>query len=153
MIVCLRRRSLGFAVMSLSLGSVGLLVGCASGPKYAEIAGRIPPIPAGKSRIWFFRDGSPIGSGIQPSVLLNGVKVGDSVPGGFFFRDADSGNKEVTLSTEVERKLTFTAAAGEERHVKMTVTLGALIYRVYPELVSPEAGRAEIQNLAFTGQL
>jgi hypothetical protein len=148
----IRRRRL-FVASLAPIGGTLLLAGCATGPKYAEVASRIPPVPAGRSRVWFFRDGSPIGSGIQPSVMLDGAKVGDSVPGGFFFHDVAPGNHEVLLSTEVDRKLTFTTAPGEQRYVRMTVTLGALIYRVYPELVPPETGRAEIQGLAFTGQL
>ena len=148
----MRRRTL-FTGTLTALVVATALAGCASGPKYAEVASKIPPIPANRGRIWFFRDASPIGSGIQPSVMLDGNKVGDSVPGGFFFADAAAGNHEVLLSTEVDRKLTFTLAPGEERYVKMTVSLGALIYRVYPELVAPEVGRPEVQSLAFTGQI
>jgi hypothetical protein len=149
----LRRSFLRHTPFVVLAAAAPALAGCASGPKYAEVASRIPAVPPGRSRVWFFRDGSPIGSGIQPSVMVNGQKVGDSVPGGFFYTDVTPGNHEVLLSTEVDRKLTFTTAPGEERWVRMTVTLGALIYRVYPELVPPETGRAEIQTLAYTGQL
>ncbi|MBI2508706.1 MAG: DUF2846 domain-containing protein, partial [Betaproteobacteria bacterium] len=88
---------------------------------------------------------------IQPSVMLNGQQVGDSKPGGFFFVDRDPGNYEVLLSTEVERKLTFTLAGGQEQYVKMTVTLGVIVYRVFPELVDAATAKADMQDLSYTG--
>jgi hypothetical protein len=127
------------------------LAACASGPKYGEIKGSIPSLAADKGRIYFYRSGTMFGSGIQPSVLLNGEKVGDSVPGGFYFLDRNPGNYEVLLSTEVERKLTFTLAQGQEQYVRMSVGFGVVVYRVYPELVDVATGRAEIQDLSYIG--
>jgi hypothetical protein len=91
------------------------------------------------------------GAGIQPDVMLNGARVGDSTPGGFFFIDRPAGNFEVLLSTEVERKVTFTLAPKEERYVRMTVGLGVIVYRVYPELVDPAEALKEIVELSYTG--
>ncbi|MBI1965646.1 MAG: DUF2846 domain-containing protein [Betaproteobacteria bacterium] len=127
------------------------LTACASGPKYKEVEASIPPLAAGKGRIYFYRSGVIFGSGIQPSVMLNGQQVGDSKPGGFFFVDRDPGNYEVLLSTEVERKLTFTLAGGQEQYVKMTVTLGVIVYRVFPELVDAATAKADMQDLSYTG--
>ena len=128
-----------------------VIAGCATGPKLAEVQSTIPPVRSGRGRIWFYRSGSAFGSGIQPSVLLNGEKIGDSVPGGVFYRDVSPGDYNVLLSTEVDRRLTFTVASGGERFVRMSVSLGVLIYRVYPELVDAVEARGEIASLAFTG--
>jgi hypothetical protein len=125
--------------------------GCATGPKYAEVSGAIPAIPADQGRIYFYRSGQPFGSGIQPSIMLNGQKVGDSQPNGFFFVDRPPGSYEVVLSTEVDRKLTFTLAPAEERFVRMSVGLGVIVYRVYPELADRATALAEIKDLAYTG--
>jgi hypothetical protein len=138
-------RTLLFVIVALGLTA------CASGPKYKEVEASIPPLAAGKGRIYFFRSANIFGSGIQPTVMLNGTQVGDSKPGGFFFVDRDPGNYEVLLSTEVERKLTFTLASGQEQYVRMSVTLGVVVYRVYPELVDAATGKSEMVDLSYTG--
>lgn len=135
----------------LAAAALGLLSACASGPKYSEVVKTFPQPAAGEGRIWFYRSGILFGSGIQPNVMLNGVKVGDSVPGGFFYIDRPAGNYEVLLSTEVERKVTFTLEPRQERYVRMTVGLGVIVYRVYPELVDPAEGRAEIMEASYIG--
>jgi len=128
-----------------------LLAGCATGPKYAEVANSFPQLAAGQGRIWFFRSSVPFGAAIQPDVMLNGAKVGDSVPGGFFFVDRPAGDYEVLLSTEVERKVTFTLEPRQERHIRMSVGLGLIVYRVYPELADPAEADKEIRELSYTG--
>ena len=140
-------RSIITAVIAFALSA------CATGPKYAEVQSSIPALDPAKGRIYFYRSGNPFGSGIQPSVMLNGGKVGDSVPGGFFFVDRDPGNHEVLLSTEVDRKLTFTLAKGQEQYVRMSVTLGVIVYRVFPELVDAAAAREEIRDLSYIGEV
>lgn len=128
-----------------------LLAACASGPRYTDVASKFPTLAADHGRIWFYRSGTMFGAGIQPDVMLNGARVGDSTPGGFFFIDRPAGNFEVLLSTEVERKVTFTLAPKEERYVRMTVGLGVIVYRVYPELVDPAEALKEIVELSYTG--
>jgi hypothetical protein len=135
----------------LAASTVALLSACASGPKYAEVRASIPPLAADQGRIYFYRSSNMMGSGIQPSVMLNGEKVGDSVPGGFFFVDRKPGNFEVLTSTEVERKLTFTLAAGQQQYVRFAVGMGVMVYRVYPELVDAETGGKEIQEATYIG--
>jgi hypothetical protein len=135
----------------LAVLALALLSACASGPKFGEVEKTFPQVAAGQGRIWFYRSGIMWGAGIQPSVNLNGVQVGDSVPGGFFYVDRPAGNYEVLLSTEVDRKLTFTLEPLQERYIRMTVGLGAIIYRVYPELIDPAEARKEIVELSYTG--
>jgi Protein of unknown function (DUF2846) len=126
------------------------VTGCATGPKLTEVQSKIPPIPTGRGRIWFYRSTS-FGAAIQPSVHLNGEKVGEAVPHGVYYRDVSPGDYNVLLSTEVDRRLTFTVANGEERFVRLVVTFGLIAARVYPELVGAAEARAEIASLAFTG--
>jgi len=130
----------------------GILAGCATGPKYEEVRGGFAPIPAAQGRVYFYRSANPIGSGIQPSVMLNGEKVGDSQPGGFFFVDRAPGSYEVNLTTEVERRLTFILESGQEQYVRMSVGLGVLVYRVYPELVDKKTGEEELRGLSYIGK-
>jgi hypothetical protein len=137
--------------MSLALIALTVLSACASGPKYNEVAATFPRPNAADGRIWFYRPGIAFGAGIQPGVILNGTRIGESVPGGFFYVDRPAGNYEVLLSTEVDRKVTFTLAPGQERYIKMTVGLGVIVYRVYPELVDEGVGRGEIVDTSYIG--
>ncbi len=131
----------------------GLLTGCATGPKYEEVRGGFATLAAEQGRIYFFRSSNPFGSGIQPSVMLNGEKVGDSKPGGFFFVNRTPGNYEVNLTTEVDKKLTFTLEPRQEQYVRMSVGLGVIVYRVYPELVDKKTGEEDLKGLSYTGQV
>lgn len=135
----------------ISVVLVLLLTSCATGPKYSAIKESFPLLNPDEGRIYFYRTGNPIGSGIQPGVTLNGEKVGGSIPGGFFFVDRPPGNYEVLLSTEVERKLSFTLDKGQKRYVRMSVGLGVLIYRVFPVLVEESEALREMEDLSYTG--
>jgi hypothetical protein len=137
----------------VAIVAVVLVSGCASGPKLTEVRKSLPTLALDKGRIYFFRSGTMFGAGIQPSVQLNGQVVGESTPGSVFFLDRDPGNYEVLLSTEVERKLTFTLERGQTRYVRMTVGLGVLVYRVYPELVDEKDAEEEMKDLAYTGSV
>jgi hypothetical protein len=127
------------------------LAACASGPKYNEVKSAIPTIPAEQGRIYVYRSGIMFGAGIQPSVMLNSEKVGDSKPGGFFFLDRAPGNYELLLSSEVDKKVSFTLEKGQTQYVKMTVGMGVIVYRVYPELVDATQGQTDMQDLSYTG--
>ncbi|HET6460029.1 MAG TPA: DUF2846 domain-containing protein [Syntrophales bacterium] len=127
------------------------LSACATGPKYSVIKTSFQPLATGEGRIFFYRSYNPFGSATQPSVMLNGEKVGDSVPGGFFFVNREPGNYEVVLSTKPKRKLSFTLDEAQERYVRLSVVLGVIAGRVYPELVDKTTAESEMQGLSFTG--
>jgi hypothetical protein len=128
------------------------LAGCASGPTFSKISSTIPELSSDMGRIYFYRSSSPFGAGVQPAIMLNGTKVGDSIPGGVFFKDVSPGDYEVATSTEVKRKLTFTVAARQSRYVETSVGVGFLVGRVHPTLVDPAVGKKAIQELSFTGK-
>ena len=130
-----------------------LLTGCmATGPKYKEVQTSIPAIESGKGRIYFYRPANFMGGGIRPSVNLNGKEVGKSTPGGFFYIDRATGDYEVVLSTEVDKKLTFQLDKGEEQYVRMTAGMGVIVARVYPELVEQGKALEEMSGLNYIGQ-
>lgn len=140
-----------FASLLSAVALALTVTGCATGPKFTEVKSSIPGLSQDNGRIYFYRSGTMVGSGIQPSVNLNGVVVGDSKPGGFFYVDVPPANYEVVLSTEVDKKLTFTLDKQEQKCVRMSVGLGVLVYRVYPELAEPAICDAEIQDMSYTG--
>lgn len=129
-----------------------LVSACASGPKFSEIQTTIPALKADQGRVYFYRSSSMLGAAIQPSILLNGAVVGDSQPGGFFFVDHAPGAKEVSISTEVEKKLTFTLEPGQTRYVKTVIGFGVIAGRVYPELVDSATGEKEILDAGYIGK-
>ena len=136
----------------LALVIVGILAGCAAeGPLHKEVAASIPTVPAGKGRVYFYRADTIFGAAVTSDITLNGRVVGKSERGSFFFVDEGPGNCKASASTEVEREVTFTLAAGETKYIKSTVSMGALVGRVNLELVSPNDVNAEITELHYTG--
>lgn len=136
----------------LALVVVGVLAGCAAeGPLHKEVASAIPTVPSGKGRIYFYRADSMFGAAVTSDITLNGRVVGKSERAGFFFVDENPGSCKASASTEVERQVTFTLAAGETKYIRSSVSMGALVGRVNLELVSPGDADKEITELHYTG--
>jgi hypothetical protein len=129
-----------------------LLFGCASGPKLAEMQSSMPALNPDQGRIYFYRTSSMMGAAIQPSVLLNGQVVGESKPGGFFYVDTAPGAQEVSTTTEVEKKLSFTLEPRQTRYVRTSASFGVLVYRVQPELVDNGTGDKELRETSYIGK-
>lgn len=133
------------------LACAGLLASCATGPTLQQTQASIRPIPKDRARIYLYRTNSPFGSAIQPRVLLNGQKVGDSVPGGVFFCDVAPGTYTATVNTEVEKSAVISAVAGQNFYVRMDWGFGWIVARVHIEEVPASIGEAEAQSLSLTG--
>jgi hypothetical protein len=143
----MRNRAAAVVVVVASL----LLSACAtSGPKFAEMAASMSPATSDMGRIYFYRT-ALVGAAVQPSVRLNGEVVGQAVPNGFFYADRAAGSYQVATETEVERKLTFTLDAGQVRYVRLNISMGLFVGRVYGELVDEATGKAEIADMRYTG--
>lgn len=82
----------------------------------------IPPIPAGESRVWFYRANEPYaGKGI-PAIAANGGYVGVAELGGAFYRDVPPGHYLVTVKTvgvDINQSANFDLAPGREAYVKI----------------------------------
>jgi hypothetical protein len=136
----------------LTLLAIVLITGCAAtGPRLSEISASIPPVPADKGRVYFFRGTTVLGAAITSDIRLNDRVVGVSQRSSFFYVDEAPGNCTVSTATEVERQLTFTLAAGETKYVRTSVSMGVLVGRVNSILESPNIAIAEIANLSYTG--
>jgi Protein of unknown function (DUF2846) len=131
--------------------ATALLTACASGPKMMEVQSSIPALQANEGRVFFYRSGSMMGAAIQPNILVNGKVAGESKPGGFFFVTSAPGPMEVAVSTEVEKKLTFTLEAGQTRYVRTKIGFGVIAGRVYPELVDPAEATKELAETSYIG--
>jgi hypothetical protein len=122
-----------------------------SGPKFTEMATAMSATSTpGTGRIYFYRT-TVLGAAVQPDIRLNGEKVGSAVPKGFFFVDRPAGNCEVSTSTEVERKLTFTLEPNQVRYVRLNISMGFFVGHVYGELVDEAKGASEIANTRYVG--
>jgi hypothetical protein len=135
------KMSLRIAITALLLA----LAGCASGPGFKDVSSSFGAIPSGNGRIFFYRI-TPLGAALQPSVMLNGEKVGSAVPLGFFYVDRSPGDYEVATTTELKKTLTFHLDAGQTRYVRLSISMGFFVGHVYPELVEDSVGAKEIEK-------
>jgi Protein of unknown function (DUF2846) len=122
---------------------------CATGPSLKDSQASIQPLAPNMGRIYFYRDGSPFGAAIQPSVLVNQQRAGYSVPGGVFYRDYAPGSYVVSVETEVEKTVTVDLAAGQTRYVKMDMGFGWIAGRVHLTLVEAGQANADMQSLSL----
>ena len=127
------------------------LIGCASGPKYAEVAKSIPELASDNGRIYVYRN-SMFGGAIQPDVKLNGEVIGSSAPKGFYFVDRSPGNYKMMTSTEVDRTLSFVLEKEQTRFVRLNCSMGFFVGHVYPELVDDEVGKKEINDCSYVDE-
>ena len=131
--------------------ATSFLGGCAGGPKYSEVVDQFPTLSGGQGRIFFYRDSSPFGSAIQPSIRLNGEAVGKSKPGGFFFVDRGPGSYEANCTTEAEKRLTFTLSVGERKYIRTRVTMGLLVGQVHLRLEDETEAMKTLGKASYTG--
>lgn len=120
-----------------------LVAGCATGPSLEKMQASVPQATADRGRIFLYRTNSPFGAGVQPSVMLDNIEVGDAVPGGVFFCDVAPGPHVISVTTEVEKVANLDMAAGQVTYVRMEAGFGWLVGRIHLELVPPETGAAE----------
>src|SRR6516162_8891243 len=59
----------------------------------------IPPVPAGTSRIWIYRNEGPHEASDTPYIRLNGQIIGVVQPNGAFYRDVPPGHYSVTVDS------------------------------------------------------
>jgi hypothetical protein len=137
------------AIAFVGLAAMGVTA-CASGPSYSEYAASIPALQSSQGRIWFYRTNA-FGAAIQPDVKLNGEIVGKSTAGGFFYADRAAGQYTVSTSTEAQRDLSLTLAAGEQKYVRFDPQMGILVGTIKSVVVEPAEGQKAIQGTKFTG--
>ena len=126
-----------------------LLTGCASGPEYSQYRPTVPPLATGMGRIWFYRHSVLFGDAINPAVKLDGTKIGNSIPGGFFQVQTTPGVHEVSTATEATYTTTVAVSTNADSYIKFHVVPGALTYRVVPAVVDETNAIPEMQGLHY----
>lgn len=80
------------------------LFGCTasetSGPPFAAALATLPPVPAGETRMFFYRQLQPYGLLAPTAVYLNGRRVGVSWIGTTFYRDVSPGTYHITVDSQ-----------------------------------------------------
>jgi hypothetical protein len=127
-----------------------IMISCASGPTYKEMAGQTPPVSSENGRVYIYRT-STLGAALQPEVELDGESVGKAVPLGYFYVDCPPGNHRIMTSTEVDRELTFNLDKGQVRYVRLNVSMGFFVGHVYPDLIEEQEAVKEIEGCHFIG--
>jgi Protein of unknown function (DUF2846) len=137
-------------LVSLLFVATIFLAGCATGPKFSDVQGGLPKLPASEGRVYFYRT-SILGFAVQPGIYLNGKEVGDCAPNGVFFKDLPPGDYEARVSTEVERKVTFEVDKGEEKFIRCRIGMGLFVGHGILELIDPAKARKDIAGLSYVG--
>jgi len=119
-------------------------------PPARPVASPPPPVlAADQARIYFYRPTNSLFPGIRPDVIINGRKVGVSVVGEAFYRDAQPGRYEIFLTSDDEELLSVTLGPGETHYVRTSVAMGWLGPHLAPTSVEPEEGALEVQSVVL----
>lgn len=140
-----------FSLIGSVVMATALMTGCASGPKYAEVAKSIPTLKADQGRVFFLRSSSAFGVALRPDIRLNNEVVGTSQAGGFFYVDRPAGRYVAATSTETENTLSFVLDAGEVKYVRTSTSLGFLAGHMVPTLETPAVAEKELPELSYIG--
>jgi len=138
----------------LLAGSVALLAGgCASGPQFKEMdAATIPTLQPDHGRVYFFRENSFVGAAVSAVINVDGIAVGQSLAGQYFYVDEPAGTHTVSVKTEAENTVTLSLAAGETKYVRTIVTPGFIVGHVRPYEETPETATKDMKSLKYVGR-
>jgi hypothetical protein len=123
------------------------LIGCASGPRFADYEKRVPPPRTGYGRIWFYRESRFYASLRQPEILLNEEKIGNAKPGSFFYVDRPAGNYVVTCESGGINECRLVLAPESTRYVRFSIVMGVWLAQIVPQEVSRTTALKELADL------
>ena len=141
-----------------------LLAGCSQLPPTSSVM--IPPVPAGESRIWLYRNEGTYESHETPYFRLNGQPAGISEPNAALYRDVPPGHYTVSVDRYgvpyPNQFANFDISAGQEIFIKvvsMRERVGSgggeggisLRANFYTWLIPADAARPEVSSIPFYG--
>ena len=119
-----------FGGYMLKLRSIALIVAAAttSAPAFASTDKAelvtVPPAPAGKALVVFYRPGGYAGSLISCAVSEDGKTVSSLPPKHYFILIAEPGRHTYSVASESIDKVVLTLKPGETMYTRCGVTLG-----------------------------
>lgn len=141
------------AIFKLALAVVGatlLLAGCA-GPRYADVASRIPELESGQGRIYFYQLAADHVDAAQPAIMVDGRKVGRSRPGRFFFVDRPAGSHVLTFAPDRKNPgagIQANLGSGQTLYMRVDVEGGKQVLR---EEMSAQTAVQSLSSLKYWG--
>jgi Protein of unknown function (DUF2846) len=108
-----------------------------------------PDLRTNQARLYFYRPNDSLFPAIRPEVIINGRKVGRSVVGEAFYRDAKPGRYVIFLTSDDDDRLTVTLAPGEVHYVRTSIILSWLGPHLSPTSVEADQGELELQDLVL----
>ena len=110
-------------ILAIAMG----LAACAgggepAGPRFAQVAAQLPPVPPDRARFFFYRDYSLYNSTQRPTITLNGQPVAVSEIGGVSYRDEPPGTYVISVPYSAfypYKDKTVTVAGGQSVYVKI----------------------------------
>lgn len=132
--------------------AAGWLAACSmplEGDDHPVAAAPPPGLRADQARLYFYRPNDSLFPAIRPEVIINGRKVGLSVVGEAFYRDARPGRYVIFLTSDDDDRLDLTLAPGEVHYVRTSIVLSWLGPHLSPTSVEADQGERELQNLVL----
>jgi len=126
------------------------LAACSAALERADqsVAAAPPPdLRADQARLVFYRPNDSLFPAIRPLVIINGRKVGTSVVGEAFYRNAQPGRYVIFLASDDDNRLIVTLAPGEVHYVRTSLAMSWLGPHLSPESVTAEQGERELQSV------
>jgi hypothetical protein len=103
-------------------GLLLLAAGCADPPPTAQLSAAAPPVPAGQSRIWFYRPLELSESLNLANIDVNSSYFGSVANGGVFYRDVSPGHYHiapVSYNRDFNQNKDVDLASGQQLYVKI----------------------------------
>jgi hypothetical protein len=147
---------MSFHARWLALTAVLFLTSCARMPPLADVAATLPPVPAGDTRMYFYRSFEPYESTVFSAVYLNGRRQGYSQNGAVFYRDVPAGTFHISVFSRAVVPYQFktvTTVPGETLYVHIEPFSNWDRYGANESFVvvlaNPTDGAREVQGLSF----
>jgi len=133
------------------LAAVGLVACTGDFEREHPAIAAAPPhdLRADQARLVFYRPNDSLFPAIRPPVIINGRKVGTSVVGEAFYRDAQPGRYVIFLASDDDDRLIVTLAPGEIHYVRTSLAMSWLGPHLSPESVTAEQGERELQSVTL----
>jgi len=107
-----------------------LLAACSTGPApppFASVAGQLPPAPADRARLFFYRYYELYVSMARPYIRLSGQPIAISEPGGVLYRDVAPGTYLISVDSQglfPDQNKTVTLTAGQTLYLRVDSVRG-----------------------------